>query len=166
VNAVVTLFLSGYHRCLNRTILEKIALFEWIGRCQILRVPKPGKTDPPMSERGLKTLKMALRKFAAERDWDKFHSPKNLAMALIGETAEIVEHFQWLSEAQSKRLSVAKKREIQEELGDTLIYLVRLADKLNLDLLKAAFDKLQINRQKYPAQLVKGKAHKYTHYQR
>jgi hypothetical protein len=81
---------------LNATTPGKIALCEWARRCQILCVPKPGKTDPPMSERGLKTLKMALRKFAAERDWDKFHSPKNLAMALIGETAEIIEHFQWL----------------------------------------------------------------------
>jgi NTP pyrophosphatase (non-canonical NTP hydrolase) len=116
------------------------------------------------SKRDLKTLKMALRKFAAERDWDKFHSPKNLAMALIGETAEIVEHFQWLKEVESKRLSAAKKRVIQEELGDTLIYLVRLADKLNVDLMEAAFGKLEKNRRKYPAQLVKGKAHKYTHY--
>jgi hypothetical protein len=84
---------------LNRTPPGKIALCEWTRRCQILRVPKPGKTDPPMpaSKRDLKTLKMALRKFAAERDWNKFHSPKNLAMALIGETAEIVEHFQWLA---------------------------------------------------------------------
>jgi NTP pyrophosphatase (non-canonical NTP hydrolase) len=146
----------------------KIALCEWTCGCQIPHVKQPGKTGLPksVSKRDLRSLKMALRQFAAERDWDQFHSPKNLAMALIGEAAEIVEHFQWLSEAQSKRLSVAKKREIQEELGDTLIYLVRLADKLNLDLLKAAFDKLQINRQKYPAQLVKGKAHKYTHYQR
>ena len=119
-----------------------------------------------MSECDLKTLKMALRKFAADRDWDKFHSPKNLAMALIGETTEIIEHFQWLNEAESKRLSAAKKREIQEELGDTLIYLVRLADKLDVDLLEAAFGKLEKNRQKYPAQLVKGKAHKYTHYQK
>ena len=93
-----------------------------------MRVPKPGKTDSPISERDLKTLKMALRKFAAERDWDKFHSPKNLAMALIGETAEIIEHFQWLNEAQSKRLNAAKKRELQEELGDVLIYLVRLTE--------------------------------------
>jgi NTP pyrophosphatase (non-canonical NTP hydrolase) len=153
---------------LNATTPGKIALCEWARRCQILRVPKPGKTDPPrsLSKRDLKTLKMALRKFAAERDWDKFHSPKNLAMALIGETAEIVEHFQWLTEAQSKRLSAAKKQEIQEELGDTLIYLVRLGDKLGIDLLEAAFDKLQKNRQKYPAQLVKGKAHKYTYYQK
>ena len=119
-----------------------------------------------VSERDLKTLKMALRKFAAERDWDKFHSPKNLAMALIGETAEIVEHFQWLNEAESKRLNATKRREIQEELGDVLIYLVRLADKLGIDLLEAAFDKLKKNRQKYPARLVKGKAHKYTHYQK
>jgi len=85
---------------LNCTPLGKIALSERTRRCQILRVPKPGKTDSPISKRDLKTLKMALRKFAAERDWDKFHSPKNLAMALIGETAEIVEYFQWLFEAE------------------------------------------------------------------
>jgi dCTP diphosphatase len=120
----------------------------------------------PTSKRDLKALKMALRKFAAERDWDQFHSPKNLAMALIGETAEIIEHFQWLTETESQTLSGAKRAEIQEELGDTLIYLVRLADKLDADLLGAAFDKLEKNRQKYPAQVVKGKAHKYTHYQK
>ena len=74
----------------------RIALFARTKRCQILCVPKLGKTDPSVSECDLKTVKMALRKFAAERDWDKFHSPKNLAMALIGETAEIIEHFQWL----------------------------------------------------------------------
>ena len=127
-----------------------------------------GKMDPlvSLSKRDLEALKKTLRIFAAERDWDKFHSPKNLAMALIGETAEIVEHFQWLSEAQSKRLSATKKRAIEEELGDTLIYLVRLADRLDIDLLEAAFGKLEKNRQKYPAQLVKGKAHKYTFYQK
>ena len=145
-----------------------MALCEWAGGCQIPPVKQPGKTGLPksVSKRDLKSLKLDLRQFAAERDWDQFHSPKNLAMALIGEAAEVVEHFQWLSEAQSKRLSAAKKREIQEELGDTLIYLVRLADKVDLDLLEAAFDKLQKNRQKYPAQLVKGKAYKYTHYQK
>jgi dCTP diphosphatase len=127
-------------------------------------VTKFGKNGPATygSQRDLQVLKVALRQFAAERDWDRFHSPKALAVALIGETAEVVEHFQWLSEAQSRRLNAAKKREIQEELGDTLIYLVRLADKLDVDLLEAAFEKLEKNRQKYPAQLVKGKAHKYT----
>ena len=87
-------------------------------------------------------------------------------MALIGEAAEIVEHFQWLNEAKNRRLNPVKRREIAEELGDTLIYLVRLADKLDIDLLEATFEKLQQNRQKYPAKLVKGKAHKYTYYQK
>jgi len=121
--------------------LGKITLCESTCGCQIQHVSKLGKTGLPMSasKRDLKTLKTALRKFAAERDWDKFHSPKNLAMALIGETAEIIEHFQWLSEVESKRLSPAKRREIQEEIGDTLIYLVRLADKLDIDPLEAAF---------------------------
>jgi NTP pyrophosphatase (non-canonical NTP hydrolase) len=87
-------------------------------------------------------------------------------MALIAEAAEILEHFQWLTAAESQRLSAAKKTEVAEELGDTLIYLCRLADKLEIDLLAAAFNKLKKTRRKYPAQLVKGKAHKYTHYQR
>jgi NTP pyrophosphatase (non-canonical NTP hydrolase) len=130
-------------------------------------VTKLGKKVSPKSllKRDLKTLKLELRQFAAERDWDQFHSPKNLSMALIGEAAEILEHFQWLNEAQSQRLSAVKKQEVAEELGDTLIYLVRLADKLEIDLLAAAFGKLEKNRQKYPAKLVKGKAHKYTFYQ-
>ncbi len=129
---------------------------------------KLGKKDAPksLSKRDLKSLKLELRQFAAERDWDQFHSPKNLSMALIGEAAEIVEHFQWLNEAKSRRLNAVKRREIAAELGDTLIYLVRLANKLDLDLLAATFEKLQHNREKYPAKLVKGKAHKYTFYQK
>ncbi|MBI5818665.1 MAG: nucleotide pyrophosphohydrolase [Verrucomicrobia bacterium] len=120
----------------------------------------------PSRKRDLQQLAIALRRFASERDWEKFHSPKNLSMALIGETAEILEHFQWLSEAESKTLPAAKKAEVEEELGDTLIYLVRLADKLDIDLIEAAFSKLEKNRKKYPAALVRGKAHKYTHYQK
>lgn len=87
-------------------------------------------------------------------------------MALIGETAEIVEHFQWLREDESGRLNAAKKQEIRDEVGDTLIYLVRLADKLGIDPLEAAFGKLEKNCLKYPATLVRGKADKYTFYQK
>ena len=132
---------------------------------------RPDKTKalkvrrPHARRRDLKTLTRDLRQFAAERDWDQFHTPKNLSMALIGEAAEILEHFQWLTPAESRRLRAAKKTEVAEELGDTLIYLCRLADKLEIDLLAAAFDKLEKTRLKYPARLVKGKAHKYTHYQ-
>ena len=105
-----------------------------------------------------------LRKFAAERDWEQFHSPKNLAMALSVEVAEIVEHFQWLTEQQSRDLDAAKKAEVEEELADALIYLVRLADQLKVDLLEAAGRKLAVNEAKYPADKVRGSARKYSDY--
>ena len=92
----------------------------------------------------LESLKHRLRKFAADRDWDQFHSPKNLSMALSAEVAEIVEHFQWLTEEQSKNLPKAKLAEVETELADTLIYLIRLADKLDIDLLKAAQSKIEV----------------------
>lgn len=106
-----------------------------------------------------------LRTFTAERDWDKFHSPKNLAMALSVEAAEIVEHFQWLTQEESAGLPPAKLAEVRDEIGDVLIYLMRLADTLNIDPLAAARDKLEKNRQKYPADAVRGKADKYTEYE-
>ena len=113
-----------------------------------------------MSE--LEKVKLRLREFAEAREWDQFHSPKNLSMALSAEVAEIVEHFQWLTEEQSKSLSVDKLSEVEEELADTLIYLVRLADKLDIDLLSAANNKIEINEQKYPVDKAKGNAKKYT----
>ena len=99
----------------------------------------------------LNELKFRLREFAESRDWDQFHSPKNLSMALSAEVAEIVEHFQWLTEEQSKTLPKDKLAEVETELADTLIYLIRLADKLDIDLLKAAQNKIDINEQKYPS---------------
>jgi len=110
----------------------------------------------------LEKVKLRLREFAEARDWDQFHSPKNLSMALSAEVAEIVEHFQWLTEEQSKSLSVDKLSEVGEELADTLIYLVRLADKLDIDLLSVANSKIEINEQKYPVDKAKGNAKKYT----
>ena len=107
-------------------------------------------------------LRDLLRDFAKDRDWDQFHSPKNLAMALVVEAGEIVEHFQWLTEQESKNLSAKKLGEIREEIGDTLIYLARLADKLGIDPLEAARDKVEKNAQKYPVEKSKGKANKYT----
>ena len=115
-----------------------------------------------MSNTGLDTLKHRLREFAEARDWDQFHSPKNLSMALSAEVAEIVEHFQWLTEEKSKTLSQDKLAEVETELADTLIYLIRLADKLDIDLLKAAKNKIEINEQKYPVEKAKGSAKKYT----
>lgn len=110
----------------------------------------------------LETLKHRLRKFADDRDWEQFHSPKNLAMALSVEAAEIVEHFQWLTEAQSRNLTAEKQQQVATELADTLIYLIRLADKLDIDLLTAAEHKMAVNEQKYPVEKARGNAKKYT----
>ena len=110
----------------------------------------------------IEQMKIRLRKFAAERDWNQFHSPKNLSMALSAEVAEIVEHFQWLTEEQSKNLPQDKLEEVETELADTLIYLIRLADKLDIDLLAAAKSKIEVNEQKYPVDKAKGSAKKYT----
>jgi len=115
-----------------------------------------------MINAGLDNLKQKLRDFAEARDWDQFHSPKNLSMALSAEVAEIVEHFQWLTEEQSKALPKDKLAEVETELADTLIYLIRLADKLDIDLLKAAESKIEANEQKYPVDKARGNAKKYT----
>jgi NTP pyrophosphatase (non-canonical NTP hydrolase) len=114
----------------------------------------------------MEILKKRLREFARERDWEQYHSPKNLAMALSVEVAEIVELFQWLSEEESKTLGADKRAELEEEIGDVLIYLVNLADKFEIDPLHAAMEKLEKNAKKYPAQTVKGKSLKYTEYEK
>ena len=111
-------------------------------------------------------LRDAITAFIEERDWEQFHSPKNLAMALSVEVAEVVEHFQWLTEEQSKNLPPEKLAEVRQEIGDVMIYLTELADKLGIDPVEAAKAKVEINGKKYPAALVKGKAAKYTEYQR
>ncbi|GAB4341371.1 MAG: nucleotide pyrophosphohydrolase [Desulfobulbaceae bacterium] len=108
--------------------------------------------------RSLDDLAAHLRSFAAERDWEQFHSPKNLAMALGVEVAELAEHFQWLTQEQSLRLQPSKREAVEEELADVLIYLVRLADRLNVDLLDAAERKLARNAEKYPAERCRGRA--------
>ena len=112
----------------------------------------------------LENLKSQLRNFAEDRDWDQFHSPKNLSMALIAESAELVEHFQWLTEEQSKTLSADKLAEVEQELADIQIYLIRIADKLGIDLLNAVTKKIELNEKKYPADKVRGSAKKYTEY--
>jgi dCTP diphosphatase len=110
----------------------------------------------------IKRLTEELRKFAVDRDWDQFHSPKNLSMALSVEAGELVEKFQWLTEQQSFELTGKKKKDVEEEIGDILIYLVRIADQLNVDLIKAASEKLTKNAEKYPIEKAKGRADKYT----
>ncbi len=112
----------------------------------------------------MEDLRAAIGRFIAERDWEQFHSPKNLAMALSVEASEIVEHFQWLTEEQSRNLPPEKLAEVREEIGDVMIYLTELAEKLGIDPVEAARAKLEINGQKYPAELAKGKASKYTEY--
>ncbi len=118
-----------------------------------------------MSNTDLNTLKQRLRIFAAERDWDQFHSPKNLSMALSAEVAEIIEHFQWLTEEQSKNLPQEKLEEVGTELADTFIYLIRLADKLDIDLIAAAQSKIEVNERKYPVEKAKGNARKYSEFE-
>jgi len=111
---------------------------------------------------GLQELRDALRAFAAARDWDQFHSPKNLAVAVSVEAGELLEHFQWIAEAQSAFLPPDSAVEIEEEIADVLLYLVRLADKLNIDLLSAAKRKMALNAERYPVSKAKGNSRKYT----
>ncbi len=105
-------------------------------------------------------LQQALRHFAAERHWEQFHSPKNLAMALSVEAAELVEIFQWLTESQSAELDAATRAAVAEEIADVQIYLARLADRLNIDIPQAVDEKLARNAHKYPADQVRGSAAK------
>ena len=107
-----------------------------------------------------------IRKFAEDRDWDQFHSPKNLSMALAIEASEIMEIFQWLTEEQSKNLPAKKMAENSDEIGDAMILLLNLSDKLGIDPIAAAKEKLKINAAKYPVDKAKGKADKYTEYEK
>lgn len=117
-----------------------------------------------MAHPDIATLQQQLRDFAAARDWDQFHSPKNLSMALAVEAAELVEEFQWLSEDASRQLTGERRERVRLEAADVFIYLLRLADKLDIDLLAAAADKMELNERKYPAERVRGDARKYTEY--
>lgn len=112
----------------------------------------------------LDELAAELAAFADERDWEQFHSPKNLSMALVGEAAELVAHFQWLTEAQSRSLDEATLAAVRQEIADVQIYLVRLADRLGVDIEAAVRDKLADNARKYPAERVRGSAKKYSEY--
>ena len=103
----------------------------------------------------------ALRRFAAARDWQQFHTPKNLAMALSVEAAELLEHFQWLTPEQCARLDARTKRAVGDEIADVLLYLTRLADVLDIDPIAAAKRKMVINARKYPVRRARGNARKY-----
>lgn len=113
----------------------------------------------------LNELKQKLQQFVDERDWAQFHSPKNLAMAMIVEAAELVEHFQWNTEAESHELSDEKREQVGHELADTFVYLLRIAQVLDIDLIEATNKKIILNALKYPADKARGKNNKYTDYQ-
>ena len=110
----------------------------------------------------LEVLRSASRQFAAQRDWDQFHFPKNLAIALSVEASELLEHFQWMPDRESAALPPGKRAEVREELADVLLYLIRLADKLDIDLASAAADKIAVNAKKYPVHKARGNSKKYT----
>lgn len=110
-------------------------------------------------------LRNAMEHFANERDWDQFHSPKNLAMALTVEAAELQECFQWLTETQSRDMDEQQLAAVRDEIADIQLYLVRLADKLDVDIEAACWAKIRKNAEKYPADQVRGSAKKYTYYQ-
>lgn len=116
------------------------------------------QVDP---DAALLELRDALRRFAAARDWDQFHSPKNLAAALSVEAAELLEHFQWRTEADSSHLDAATRDAVALEMADVLLYLIRLGDKLDVDLIAAARHKLELNARKYPVDKSKGSSRKY-----
>ncbi|WP_409265370.1 nucleotide pyrophosphohydrolase [Massilia sp. BHUDP2] len=111
-------------------------------------------------------LRDLVRAFVDERDWDQFHTPKNLASALSVEAAELLEHFQWLQHGRPEELGPDKLVQVRHEMADVLVYLVRLADKLDVDLFAAVQEKMVLNRAKYPAEQVRGDARKYYEYKK
>lgn len=112
----------------------------------------------------IERIKDSLRKFSEDRNWDQFHSPKNLSMALAGEAGELLDVFQWLKEDESTIEQILPKslEQAKEEIADIFLYLIRLADKLNIDLEQVAIDKIAKNEVKYPVELAKGNALKYN----
>lgn len=110
---------------------------------------------------GLAGLHAVIKRFAAERDWEQFHTPKNLAMAMSVEAAEVVEIFQWLTPEQSRALTEEQKEHLADELADTFIYLLKLSSAFHIDLLRAARRKMSKNAVKYPAAKARGRMTKY-----
>ena len=109
-------------------------------------------------------LKERMATFVRERDWEQFHTPKNLSMSIAIEAAELMEHFQWLTVDQSKRLEADSLQDISEELADIVIYALSMSNFLELDLADTILKKMEKNIRKYPKEQVRGKAHKYTYY--
>ncbi len=118
----------------------------------------------PQRQDSLIELRDLARRFAEERDWGQFHTPKNLAMALSVEVAELAEHYQWLPTGADHELDQRKREGIRHELADVMLYLVQLADRHGVDLREAVLEKMELNRLKYPVEQVRGKAKKYSEY--
>ncbi|HEY0562193.1 MAG TPA: nucleotide pyrophosphohydrolase [Methylophilus sp.] len=110
-------------------------------------------------------LRATVNAFVEARDWAQFHSPKNLAMAMIVEAAEVVEHFQWMTEADSRALDAEQKVQVGQELADTFVYLLRIAEVCGIDLIQATQAKIELNAKKYPVEKAKGSNAKYTAYE-
>ena len=127
-------------------------------------MPEPASDRTAVAPDSLERLRRRIAEFARARDWEQFHTPKNLSMALIAEAAELVEHFQWLTPEQSQTLDTDKRAAVAEELSDVLIYLIRCADTLGIDLLAAAERKIALNEQRYPAEQVRGDARRASDY--
>lgn len=121
-----------------------------------------GRWGKAMQKDSLVGLREQLRTFARERDWDQFHTPKNLACAVVTEAAELLAHFRWADETGAQRPTAAEREAISHEIADVLLFLVRLADKLDVDPIVAANEKLSINARKYPIDKAKGSSKKYT----
>lgn len=113
----------------------------------------------------LSELRERINQFVKERDWEQFHSPKNLAMAMIVEAAELVEHFQWDTLEESRNLSPEKREQVGQELADTFVYLLRIAEVTGVDLIAAANAKIDLNAKKYPVEKARGSNAKYTAYE-
>lgn len=120
--------------------------------------------EKPTSQDTLVNLRSKLNQFVEERDWAQFHSPKSLSMAMIVEAAELVEHFQWDTIEESYQLTPEKREQVSHELADTFVYLLRIAEVLEIDLIAAANDKIALNAIKYPVEKARGKNNKYTDY--
>ena len=122
-------------------------------------------TSITQSSDSIDALRARINQFVKERDWGQFHSPKNLAMAMIVEAGEVVELFQWMTEQQSRCLDEATKEQVGQELSDTFVYLLRIAEVCGIDLIEAANKKIDLNAKKYPVDKVKGSNAKYTKYE-
>jgi len=117
-----------------------------------------------MSEPAIEELMLKLKEFAQARDWEQFHSPKNLSMALSVEASELLEHFQWMTEVQSSELTPQRQAAVAFEMADIFIFLLRLSDQLGVDLIEMTKRKMEINEKRYPVEKVKGSSKKYSEY--